>query len=66
MMKHKQEMHVYAQDLCIIEALNPLNILLLKVQRLNLTFIPALAYFNFLYQRIQKFNSGNFRKKHCL
>ena len=36
-------MHVCAQDLCITEASNPSNILSPKVQRLNLTFVPALT-----------------------
>ena len=41
--KNKQEIHVCAQDLCITEASNHSNILLPKVQRLNLTFVPALV-----------------------
>ena len=42
--KNKQDMHLCSQDLCITKALNPSNILLLKVQRLNLTFVSTLYF----------------------
>ena len=41
--KNKQDMDVCAQDLCITEASNHSNILLPKVRRLNLIFVPALT-----------------------
>ena len=57
--KNKQDVHVCAHDLCITEASNPSNILLPKVRRLNLIFVPALTTCMFCHNLQYHSNHGS-------
>ena len=57
--KNKQDMHVCTQDLRITEASNHSNILLPKVRRLNLIFVPALITYMLCHNLQYHSNHGS-------